>query len=301
MQTGLDARLQHLRAAAEITRLRILSVLAVGELTVSELARTLEQSQPRVSRHLKLLCDAKLLIREREQHWIHYRLADSGEAAHFAHTLLDSLDTNDVMLALDRERAAALRARRAAGSAAEATAPERAGREDADLAAVLRAELGDTPIDSLLYLGDAPEAMLTALRDRAGRAVVLSGSADALARARGRLRGVDAGRSELRFGDPRALPFAAHRFDVVILDRVDDPELTALREAARVLSGAGRLVDIEDYERLEERAAGGNPLVASRDRLARAGLDCARLRPLDLDNARLLIAIAAPAERRHAA
>jgi SAM-dependent methyltransferase len=131
--------------------------------------------------------------------------------------------------------------------------------------------------------------------------VALCGSADAVARARGRLQGVDARHSELRFGVSRALPFAADRFDVVILDRVDDPELTALREAARVLSGGGRLIDIEDYDRLEERAAGGNPLVASRDRLARAGLDCARLRPLDLDSARLLIAIATPGARRHAA
>jgi DNA-binding transcriptional ArsR family regulator len=289
-----------LRAAAEVTRLRILSVLAAGELTVSELASALGQSQPRVSRHLKLLCDAKLLVRQREQHWIHYRLADAGEAAGFARTLLDSLDPDDVVLSLDRERAAVLRAGRSA--AGRGAAPEEQdARDDADLAAVLRAELGETSIGSLLYVGDAPAGVLSALRDQARHAVALSASADALARTRGRLQGVDPARLELRLGDPCALPFAADRFDVVILDRVDDPQLSALREAARVLSGAGRLVDIEDYEWLEERAAGGNPLVVSRDRLARAGLDCSRLRPLDLDSSRLLIAIAAPGAWRHAA
>jgi ArsR family transcriptional regulator len=298
MKVGLDGRLQHLRAAAEVTRLRILSLLAGGELTVSELASALGQSQPRVSRHLKLLCDAKLLVRERQQHWIHYRLAESGEGAAFTRTLLDSLDADDVELAFDRERAAALRARRS-GPGEDAAAREQQGHDDADLAAVLRAELGDAPIGALLYVGGAPATVLGALRDRASRTVGVSESADQLARAR--LQGIDPAKAELRLGDPRALPFTADRFDLVILDRVDDPDATALRQAAKVLSGAGRLIEIEDYERLEERAAGGNPLVASRERLARAGLNCSRLRPLDLDSSRLLIAIAAPGARRHAA
>ena len=87
----------------------------------------------------------------------------------------------------------------------------------------------------------------------------------------------------------------------MIIDRLDDPDLTKLREAARVLRPAGRLIVIDDYDRLEERAAGGNPLIAARERLARAGLSCTRLRPLDLDNARLLLAIAAPVAREAAA
>jgi ArsR family transcriptional regulator len=298
MKAGLDGRLQHLRAAAEVTRLRILCLLAGGDLTVSELASALGQSQPRVSRHLKLLCDAKLLDRRREQHWIHYGLADSGEAVAFTRTLLDSLDPDDAALTLDRERAAALRARRSA-SGEGASAGEPQGGDDADLATVIRAELGDMPIGTLLYLGDAPAAVVGALRDRASRTVAISTSAEQVARAR--LQDLDPARFEVRLGDPRALPFAADRFDVVILDRVDDPDLSALRQAARVLSGAGRLIDIEDYERLEERAAGGNPLSASRDRLAGVGLDCSRLRPLDLDSARLLIAVGAPGARRHAA
>jgi ubiquinone/menaquinone biosynthesis C-methylase UbiE len=108
-------------------------------------------------------------------------------------------------------------------------------------------------------------------------------------------------RAELRLGDPRSLPFAAATFDAVIIDRIDDPELDGLREVARVLRPVGRLIVIDDYDHLEERAAGANPLIAVRERLARAGLNCTRLRPLDLDSARLLLAIAAPVAREAAA
>ncbi len=126
---------------------------------------------------------------------------------------------------------------------------------------MLSAELGDAAIDSILYAGDAPAAIVEGLASRAHRAVALSGSRDELARARSRLQGAGLARSELRVGNPRSLPFAAGSFDVVIVDREDDPDGKALREAARVLKSGGRLVVVEDYERLEAAAAGANPLV----------------------------------------
>src|ERR1700691_4448404 len=99
----MDELLSGLRAAAEPTRLRLLSLCGQGELTVSELTDILGQSQPRVSRHLKLLCEAGLLDRFREANWVFYRLARSG-ARGAAERLVAMLPAEDPVVALDRER-----------------------------------------------------------------------------------------------------------------------------------------------------------------------------------------------------
>ena len=302
MKLPLEEYVHLLRSAAEPTRLRILALLATAELSVSDIAAVLGQSQPRVSRHLKVLCDAGLLSRSREQHWIYYRLADTGAGGEFVRTMLDSLDPADAALALDLERSGARRARREMEAATRPAAAPDAWQESGELGAVLGTELGDAALDALLYAGNAPVAVVPALSGRVNRTVVLFTTREDLGRARVRLDGRGGpARAELRLGDPRSLPFAAASFDAVILDRIDDPDLAELREAARVLRPAGRLIVIDDYDRLEERAAGANPLIASRERLARAGLSCTRLRPLDLDSARLLLAIAAPIAREAAA
>jgi DNA-binding transcriptional ArsR family regulator len=302
MKQPLEQYVQLLRSAAEPTRLRILALLAAAELSVSDIAAVLGQSQPRVSRHLKVLCDAGLLSRSREQHWIYYRLADTGAPAEFVRSVLGSLDPTDPALALDLERSGALRARRSEIAATTQPAAERnASQDSGELGAVLGTELGDAPVDALLYAGHAPVAVIPALSGRVNRAVVLFTSREDLGRARTSLDGRGPARAELRLGDPRSLPFAAASFDAVIIDRVDDPDLAELREAARVLRPAGRLIVIDDYDRLEERAGGANPLIVSRERLMRAGLTCTRLRPLDLESARLLLAIAAPIAREAAA
>ena len=85
----MELLLKGLRAAAEPTRLRLLALCAHAELTVTELTQILGQSQPRVSRHLKLLCEAGLLERHREGTWAYYRLADTSDCAHLARTLVD--------------------------------------------------------------------------------------------------------------------------------------------------------------------------------------------------------------------
>jgi len=303
MNQPLEQCVHLLRSAAEPTRLRILALLAAGELSVSDIAAVLGQSQPRVSRHLKVLCDAGLLLRTREQHWIYYRLADTGAPGEFVRSTLESLDPADPALALDLERSRALQARRSEPEAAILpSAAADTWQDSEELGAVLGTELGEAPVDALLYAGDAPLAVVPALASRVSRAVVLVSSREHLGRARKRLDGRGpALRAELRLGDPRALPFSAASFDAVIIDRLDDPDLTKLREATRVLRPGGRLVVIDDYDRLEERAVGANPLIAVRERLARAGLSCTRLRPLDLDNARLLLAMAAPIAREAAA
>src|ERR1700739_2593257 len=97
----LETVLSGLRAAAEATRLRLLLLCARGELTVSELTDILGQSQPRVSRHLKLLCEAGLLDRFREGTWIYYRLAERGQAAELARQICGAVPEDDATVTLD--------------------------------------------------------------------------------------------------------------------------------------------------------------------------------------------------------
>jgi DNA-binding transcriptional ArsR family regulator len=104
-----------LKAAGETTRLRVVALLAEAELTVSDLTEILRQSQPRISRHLKLLADAGLVERFREGSWAFFRLADRAVAAEVTRGLLSRLDPADPAIVRDRERLAAVRATRAAG------------------------------------------------------------------------------------------------------------------------------------------------------------------------------------------
>ena len=122
---SLDRLLNGFRAAAESTRLRVLFLCAEGELTVTELTQILSQSQPRVSRHLKVLCEGGLLERYQERTWVFYRLADPGREPTLAQSIVALLPADDPTLALDRERLPAVKQARA----------ERAGRYFRDNAA----------------------------------------------------------------------------------------------------------------------------------------------------------------------
>src|SRR6266702_4182881 len=105
-----------LKAAGEETRLRILALLAEADLTVSDLTTILRQSQPRISRHLKLLAEAGLVERFREGSWAFFRLGERGGAAVLARELIARLDPSDTTIARDRERLAAVRAARASAA-----------------------------------------------------------------------------------------------------------------------------------------------------------------------------------------
>ena len=112
----MDVLLAALRAAAEPTRLRIVALLTRGELTVSELVHILGQSQPRISRHLKLLTEAGLLTRHREGSWVFHRLAESGpgaEVAQHLNALLPDEGVRDHVLSRDRERLGEVKRQRA--------------------------------------------------------------------------------------------------------------------------------------------------------------------------------------------
>ena len=113
----MDAILSCLRAAAEPTLLRLLALCAASDMTVSELKTVLRQSQPRVSRHLKLLCDAGLLDRYREGNWVFYRLADDlSEEANLAKKIVEFLPETDKDIALDRKRLTEIKLERTANA-----------------------------------------------------------------------------------------------------------------------------------------------------------------------------------------
>ena len=105
--------LASLKAAGESTRLRLLALLAAGELNVKDLTRILGQSQPRISRHLKLLTEAGLIERFREGSWVYFRLSDGGAGAGFAARIVGLLDVGDAVLERDRARAEAVKRERA--------------------------------------------------------------------------------------------------------------------------------------------------------------------------------------------
>jgi ArsR family transcriptional regulator len=293
-----DQLLRGLRALADPSRLRLLGVLALGEFTVSELTGILGQSQPRVSRHLKVMSEGGLLERFREMHWVYHRIRSHGPGAEFARTLVDLIDPADPALEADRERAAAVLAARsaAAGRDIQASGSE-ASDQERELAEVALAELGGQGFDSVLYHGPSPTAVLRVLGPRARRALGVSDSHPEVQLARASLHGRGLAHCELKHGDLNAVSHEAGNFDLVVLERVAggrEPAERVIAGAARLLRRNGRLVLVEDYEALERHTAGRNPLAALREWLARSGLTCERLKPVDVGSVHCVIAVAAP-------
>ncbi len=247
------ALLADLEAAGEETRLRILCLLDEAELTVSELVAILGQSQPRVSRHLKLLVEAGLAARQREGAWAFFRLADDGRA--FARDLVRRLDPADPTLSNDRGRLEVAReARRkqaAAYFAEQATDWDRIRALHAPeerVEAALLSMIGDKPFRSLLDLGTGTGRMLELLAPGAVRAVGIDQSAAMLALARSRIDQAGLRNVHLRQGDIYAPPVERDGYDLVVIHQVlhflDDPA-RALKEAARALAPGGRLVVVD--------------------------------------------------------
>lgn len=263
------ALLEGLKAAGEDTRLRLLALLDEAELTVSELTEILGQSQPRISRHLKLLADAGLVERHREASWVFYRCA--AEAGHGAlvNTLLALLDTDDALIRRDRERLGEVRSARAAQ--AQAYFAAHAARWDAirslhvpeaRVEQEVCAALADRAIDTLLDLGTGTGRMLEILSPRIQRGLGIDLSPDMLGVARVNLERAGARNCAVRQGDIYSLAMPRDSFDVVLVHQVlhflDDPA-RALREAARLLRPGGRLLVVDfaphDLEFLREAHA----------------------------------------------
>lgn len=297
MQRRFESVLDDLRAVAEPSRLRLLAILAHGEFSVTELTQVLGQSQPRVSRHLKLLCDVGLLEKFREQHWVYYRVPVEGAGKDLVTDLLARIDPGDSTLQADRQRVEAVRERRRtegaeADTAAHAGAAE---RDAAKLVAVLAAELGDRGRGSLFYFGGAPTEVLAGLASRARRLVGMHPSRMEIQRARAALHSRGSSHCVLQQGELRSLPFTAADFDVALIDRALAAQVRpveALLEVKRLLQRGGELIVIEDYDALAADAAAQNPLTTLRAWLVDAGLVCTRLHPVDVAGQHLLLAVA---------
>ncbi len=251
----MDKVLGCLRAAAEATRLRLLALCAASDMNVSDLTSILGQSQPRVSRHLKLLCNAGLLDRFHEGSKVFYRLADgSSEEGRIAEKIIDLFPVDDTQAAQDRELLDSLKLKRAE----EAKAYFRANADEwdklrslhVDENVVERALLKYFPehVDDLLDIGTGTGRMLQLFSGRVDRGVGVDTSQDMLAVARANLGTLGIRNCHVRLGDMYRLPMRDTVFDGVIIHQVlhyaDDPA-RVIFEAARVLRSDGILIVVD--------------------------------------------------------
>ena len=290
-----------LRAAGDGTRLRLLLLLLRAELTVSELTQIIGQSQPRVSRHLKLLCEAGLLERFKEGAWVFYRGADRGEAGKLAQVLSAIADeADDALLADDTRRLAQVRAGRAETAAAyfKSNAPQwerirslHVPEQDVEHAIVRM--LGEETLADVLDAGTGTGRMLELLAPHVGRGLGIDVSPEMLAIARERLAHAGIANCQVRRGDVYRLPFTdgdpKTGFDAVLFHQVlhylDDPQ-AALREAIRVAKPGARILIADfaphDLEFLREEHA--HRRLGFSDREVQSWFKAAGLKPLAVES-----------------
>ncbi len=290
MTATLDGLVDTLKAAAETSRLRILALLSRGDLTVSDLTEILNQSQPRVSRHLKLLLEAGLIGRYQEGSWAFFRVADDDAARDFVHGIVGRLDRRDPQVERDVERLAAVKRRRQARAAdyfsANAASWDRIRSlhaSDRAVEAALLRLVGKRPFQAMLDLGTGTGRLLEIFAPLYRRGVGVDMSREMLAVARANLDKAGVAHAQVRQGDIYAPPFERDSFDLVTIHQVlhylDDPAL-AIREAARLLRPAGRLIIVDFAQHTLEflREAHAHLRLGFSDRqiadwLAEAGLD----------------------------
>lgn len=249
-----------LQGVSDPTRLRLLFLLGEGEFTVTELTAILGQSQPRVSRHLKLLCEAGLLQRFKEGSWVFHRRMDAGLGAAFAKALTELPLEDRAVFEADRARLAGVRAARSSAAAAffraNAADWERIRSlhaPDRDVETAILRVLGATRSDSVLDAGTGTGRMLELLAPHIGRGIGVDNSPEMLAIARERLEHAGAQHCQVRLADIYRLPFRTGSpesgFDVALFHQVlhyfDEPQ-SAVAEVARVLRPGGRLL-IADF------------------------------------------------------
>ncbi|MFB2550740.1 ArsR/SmtB family transcription factor [Ensifer soli] len=308
---GLDEVVDVLKAAGEPTRLRLLALLSSGDLTVTDMTEILGQSQPRISRHLKLLGEVDLVRRYQEGAWAYFRLKDDGAGVALVRHALAAASVADPVLARDRERLQSLKVARAeraqayfSRNAADWDVMRRHHVSDEAVEAALLELLGDEPVDGLLDLGTGTGRILQLLEGLYRRGVGVDASRDMLAVARANLDRAGITKASIRHGDIFNLPLDGQTFDLVVIHQVlhflEEPDV-AIGEASRMLAPGGRLAIIDlaphglDHLRDEHqhiRLGFGEQTMT--DWLARASLSVENfihLRPEPDDGTRLTVTV----------
>lgn len=266
-ETTFDSILAALRAVGEPTRLRLLCLCAHNDLTVSELVQILGQSQPRISRHLKLLCEAGLLERRSEGNWAYFRVTDRGAAADLSRHLVDLLGPGDTVLQGDLERLESLI--RARIERADAYFAENAARwhdirslyvDEAEIERCLIDAMTNETVDDLLDIGTGTGRMVELLAPRVGRAIGIDQSRAMLQVARANLERHGIKNGSVQRANMYSLPMAPRSFDGIVMHQVlhyaEHPG-EAIAEAGRVLRDGAPLaiVDFARHERADLRDA----------------------------------------------
>jgi len=244
-----------LKAAAEPTRLRILTLLAAEELNVKDLTQILSQSQPRISRHLKLLVESSLIERFQEGSWVYFHVSDQSQGGNLVRRVLDLVAPNDPTLARDHERLHKLKREREDN--AQRYFKDHAGEwdeirnlyvpEDA-VEEAMRAVLGAGPFDLFVDLGTGTGRVLEIFADAYRRGLGLDVNQTMLSYARSKLAAAALNHAEVRHGDLYNLSLPDQAADGVVMHQVlhylSEPS-HAIREAARILAPGGRLLVVD--------------------------------------------------------
>ena len=266
MDTDHSHIVDAMKAAGEPTRLRILALLRRGDLAVGELVQILEQSQPRLSHHLKTLTTAGLVERLPEGAWVFYRARSKDWAGRLLQAIFNEIDTTAAPFAEDREALQTVRQARA--QSAESYFSDIAETWDqlralhypeADIEQAILAQVDGQRFDRIVDLGTGTGRMLTLLAPLAKEAEGLDLSHHMLTVARANLNRAEARNARVRQGDVTETPFDANSADLVVVHQVlhylENPE-AVLAEAARILRPGGRFLLIDfaphDLEFLRE-------------------------------------------------
>jgi SAM-dependent methyltransferase len=278
------------RALADPTRLRIFHLLRAMELSIGELAQVLGQSQPRVSRHVKILADAGLADRRKEGSWVFLGLGDPDCVAPLLATLDAWADeANDPWVVADRARLAAVRADRTAAAARyfadhaeEWDAIRSLHVPESAVEDRIVALLGDTPIGRMVDIGTGTGRMIELLAGEAHSAIGIDRSPEMLRLARAKFSQDGLSNAELRQGDMYALPLGDGAADLVVLHQVlhfaQQPG-AAIAEAGRLIGPGGRLliVDFASHDREELRSRDAHVRLGFGDDQIEGWLDAAGL------------------------
>jgi len=251
----MEVLLSALRAAGEPTRLRLLVLCAHMDLTVSQIVQVLGQSQPRVSRHLKLLWDAGLLERHREGSWVFFRLATRGASGELARTIVDAIPNDDPLINLDLKRLEEIRRdrERLAAEYFEQNAAQwdeiRSLYVDEKLVETKLQELiSAEAINELLDIGTGTGRIVKALASQVGQAVGVDLSYEMLTVARANLERAKLRNCAVRHGDMYQLPMESSSFDAVTIHQVlhfAERPAAVIAEASRVLKPGGKLIVVD--------------------------------------------------------